>query len=72
MDDFASAFLQAGIPPNELDHPSICGLFRKCTTALPKGTHCTVALIVCMSATLGPFAKLPTAVPKFGLGLMSR
>ena len=31
-DDFAAAFLQAGIPLKKLDHPSICGLFGKYTT----------------------------------------
>ena len=30
-DDFVAAFLQAGIPPNKLDHPSIRGLIAKCT-----------------------------------------
>ena len=28
-DDFVAAFLQAGIPPNKLDHPSIRGLIQK-------------------------------------------
>lgn len=31
-DDFVAAFLQAGIAPNKLDHPSIRGLIRKYTT----------------------------------------
>ena len=31
-DDFVSAFLQAGIAINKLDHPSIRGLIRKYTT----------------------------------------
>ena len=30
-DDFVAGFLQAGIPPSKLDHPSIRGLIRKYT-----------------------------------------
>ena len=42
-DDFVAAFLQAGIAPNRLDHPSLRGLFKKYTSVegcLGKGaTH---------------------------------
>ena len=42
-DDFVAAFLQAGIAPNKLDHPSLRGLFKKYTSVegcLGKGaTH---------------------------------
>ena len=35
-DDFVAAFLQAGLPLNKLDHPSICGLVQKYTQVCPQ------------------------------------
>ena len=38
-DDFVAAFLQAGIPPNKLDHPAIRGLIKKYTTVHGSVSH---------------------------------
>ena len=70
LDDFAVAFLQAGIPPNKLDHPSIHGLFFFVANSQPflvaKGTRCTVALIVCILHALSVWqvSLMPTTGKK--------
>ena len=73
-DDFGAAFLQAGIPPNKLDHLSICGLFCKYTTVsgcIAKEDTLYRSVDCVHECHLGAMRKFLKVLPKLGLGLMS-
>ena len=62
-------FCNQAFPPTNWTTHQFMGCFANTQlflVALPKGTRCTVALVVCMSPTLGPFANFQRLFQSLG------
>lgn len=58
-DNFVAAFLQAGIPVNKLDHPSIRGLVQKYTQVCPLGVKQMPQHVCCLGSWISLQRKCP-------------